>query len=198
ATGLWADRIFPSAPSDAAWFVAAVDGGLRAADWQRPARECLRQAASATKRRFHNEAASPPADMSSWPSGAVTILNVQMGGVELVNLGDCRLLFRSANRGPIRSFGTSAVAALDGRLVNEIVRLQVDGVVEPAAIWARLVPHIRANRARMNTEGGYWVLDVAGRGLDHVDEEVVAPGEIGGVLLVTCGVFLCSRDFLWG
>jgi hypothetical protein len=189
ATGLWADRIFPSAPSDAAWFVAAVDSGLRAADWQRRARECLRQAAAVAERRFHHEAADPPADMSSWPSGAVTILNMRKGGVELVNLGDCRLLFRGGNRGSIRSFGTSAVSALDGRLVNEIVRLQADGVVEPAAIWARLVPHIRANRARMNTEGGYWVLDVAGRGLDHVDEQVVAPDEIREFLLVTDGLY---------
>jgi hypothetical protein len=111
------------------------------------------------------------------------------GGVELVNLGDCKLLFRGANRGPTRSFGTSALAPLDRMLIDGIVRLQAEGIVEPAALWTRLVPHIRANRGRMNTEGGYWVLDVPGRGLDHAEELIVAPDEIREFLLVTDGFY---------
>src|SRR6185369_7367027 len=134
ATGLSVERMFPDAPSDAAWFVASVDAGLRAADWQRTARECLRQAVAATEERFHKEAESPPCDMSSWPSGAVTILTARVGGVELVNLGDCKLLFRGADRGPMRSFGTSALTTLDGMLVDGIVRLQAEGIFEPAAL----------------------------------------------------------------
>src|SRR5437763_142477 len=173
ATGLSADRLFPDAASDAAWFVAAIDRGLRAADWRRPARDCLRQAAAITEQRFHEEAVGPLPDMSSWPSGAVTILHVREGGVELLNLGDCKLLFRDVNRGPIHSFGTSALSTLDRMLVDGITQLQSDGIVEPQAVWQRVLPHLRAKRARLNTEGGYWVLDVPERGLAHAEELLV-------------------------
>jgi hypothetical protein len=189
ATGLSGERIFPDAASDAAWFVAAIDRGLRAADWQKPARDCLGKAVDTTEHRFRQEAVSPPSDMSSWPSGAVTILAVREHGVELVNLGDCKLLFRGAGGGPARSFGTSALGRLDRMLVDGIIHLQKEGVTEPAAMWQRVLPHIRANRARMNTEGGYWVLDVPGRGLDHADELVVAADQIREFLLVTDGFY---------
>jgi hypothetical protein len=189
ATGLSADRIFPDTPSDAAWFVAAIDAGLRAANWEKPTGDCLRDAVATTEQRFRKEALRPPADMASWPSGAVTILNVRRHGVELVNLGDCKLLFRGATGRAVRSFGTSALARLDRMLVDGIVQLQNEGITDPAAIWHRVLPHIRANRARMNTEGGYWVLDVAGRGLDHIEELLVPPEQIRDFLLVTDGFY---------
>src|SRR5580704_5287723 len=91
ATGLSDERMFPHAPSDAAWFAAAIDSRLREADWSRPARDCLRDAVKAIETRFREEALNAPSDMSLWPSGAITIVSVREATVQLVNLGDCKL-----------------------------------------------------------------------------------------------------------
>jgi hypothetical protein len=189
ATGLSTKRIFPHAPSDAAWFAASIDGCLRGANWSRGASDCLRDAVSAVEAKFHREAIDAPPDMSLWPSGAITIVAATERTVQVVNLGDCKLLFRNLKVGTTRTFGTSAVTALDQMLVEAIVRLQSQGIVEPAALWSRLAPEIRRNRARMNRPDGYWSLDVTGRGLNHMEELLIVPGEMNDFLLVTDGFY---------
>ena len=189
ATGLSAERILPHAPSDAAWFAASIDGCLRQADWSRPACDCLRDAVAAVEAMFRREAVNLPTEMSLWPSGAITIVSVGERTVQFVNLGDCKLLFRDAKDRTTRAFGTSVVTALDQMLVDAIVRLQTEGIVEPAALWTRLVPDIRRNRMRMNMPDGYWCLDIPGRGLDHVQELAVPRDDTDEFLLVTDGFY---------
>jgi hypothetical protein len=189
ATGLSAKRMLPDRPSDAAWFVAAIDKELCAADWMQPAHLILRAAAAAVAGRFRAEACDVPADTSTWPAACIAILRVADSTVELVNLGDCKLLFRHADGGPTQTFGSSAIPALDRQVVRQMVALRAEGIVEPKAAWERIVPLIREGRRLRNVDGGYWVLDIVGRGLDHVQRVTLPAEQVGYVLMMTDGFY---------
>jgi hypothetical protein len=188
ATGLSAERLVAAGASDAAWFAAAIDEELRRADWAAPARDVLRDAATATEARFRREATRIPADESTWPAAAVTILRVADRAVELANLGDCKLLFRAAS-GHFATFGSSAVTALDRQLAALMVELQSQGVTDPADLWLRLVPVMQQGRRLRNTDGGYWVLDISGHGVAHAQDALLPAGDIREFLLVTDGFY---------
>lgn len=70
-----------------------------------------------------------------------------------------------------------------------MVELQSQGVTDPADLWSRLVPVMQQGRRLRNTEGGYWVLDVAGHGVTHVEEAMLPAGAIRDFLLVTDGFY---------
>jgi serine/threonine protein phosphatase PrpC len=101
--------------------------------------------------------------------------------VELASLGDCRIAYRDAD-GTIRCFGTSGVTALDERLVEEVIRLQAQGVAHDQ-IWPRVLPMMRRHRMLMNSPGGYWMLDLSERGLDHIEIERL-PARAGDAFLL--------------
>lgn len=189
ATGLSGSRMLSEATSDAAWFVAAINAELRAADWTGPAYRALRAAVSAVAARFCAEAQDVASDTSTWPAGCIAILRLDGGSVELTNLGDCKFLFRHADGGPTQAFGSSPVTALDQQLVRHMVALRAEGVTEPPALWARLVPLMREGRRLRNVDGGYWVLDIQGRGLDHVQHVTLPADQVGHVLLMTDGFY---------
>jgi hypothetical protein len=189
ATGVSAVRMLPDAPSDAAWLVAAMDRELRAADWGEPVQRVLQAAATTVAARFRAEAHDIAADTSTWPAASIAIVRLAADAVELVNLGDCKLLFRHADGGPTQAFGSSAVTALDRQLVRHMVAVQSEGPIEPDALWQRLVPLIQQGRLLRNVDGGYWVLDIPGRGLDHVQRVMLPAEQFGHVLLMTDGFY---------
>jgi len=189
ATGLAAARILPEAASDAAWFVEAIDRELRSADWTLPAHRVLPPAVAAVATRFRSEARNIPSDTSTWPAGCIAIVRLDGRSVELTNLGDCRLLFRHADGGPTQAFGSSPVSALDQQLVRHMMALRGQGVTEPDALWASLVPLMREGRRLRNIDGGYWVLDVHGRGLRHAQHVTLPAEQVGHVLMMTDGFY---------
>jgi hypothetical protein len=67
--------------------------------------------------------------------------------------------------------------------------LQAEGPIEPAALWERLVPLIQQGRQLRNVDGGYWVLDIPGRGLDHLQRVMLPAEQLGTVLLMTDGFY---------
>src|SRR3546814_6143891 len=54
-----------------------------------------------------------------------------------------------------------------------------DEALTPAALFDRLLPHLRANRRLMNSVEGYWILGTDPAAADHLDVAVVeaAPGD---------------------
>jgi len=189
ATGLSGARILTDAPSDAAWFVAAIDRELRAADWALPAHRILPVVVAAVAARFRAEAQDIPSDTSTWPAACIAIVRLDGRFVELSNLGDCKLLFRHADGGPTQAFGSSPVTALDQQLVRHMVALRGQGVTEPEALWAGLVPLMREGRRLRNIDGGYWVLDIQGRGLGHLQRVTLPAEQVGHVLMMTDGFY---------
>jgi len=189
ATGLSAERILAEGASDAAWFAAAIDATLQAADWGGPTRDILRDAVAAVEARFRAAAKRIPRDDWTWPAAAIALLRVDGRAVELSNLGDCKLLFRGSADKTTRAFGSSAVTALDALTVRHMVALQAQGVTEPAELWSRLVPLMQEGRKLRNSEGGYWVLDMSRRGLDHRQETTLPAEQMSLFLMMTDGFY---------
>jgi hypothetical protein len=173
ATGLSHETLFPRASSDAAWFVSAISDALKGSASSTPLSQSLKAACRIVERRFLSEATNLPSDPVHYPSASLAALQLSNSTVEMLNLGDCRLLWREAAGSEVFTFGSSAVPALDHRVVSEIKRLHANGVTDKNEIWSRVVPIIHANRRLINKPEGYWILNVTGDGLTHVQRETM-------------------------
>jgi Protein phosphatase 2C len=187
ATGLAAQRVLPG-PSDALWFADQVDAGLRerATRNETPA-EILRPVVRKAQQEFARVALRPDAPREDRPCASLILLRLRGDGMELASLGDCRIVHRDA-AGAIRCFGSSGVTALDARLVEEVVRLQAQGVAHDQ-IWPRVLPMLRRHRALMNRPEGYWTLDLTDRGLDHIETEHIPARRGEPFLLLSDGFY---------
>ena len=188
ATALSKERLFPAAPSDAQWFVSAVDSELRNSDWSGATIPLLQSMMERVRRRFHLEAVGRIDQVSLWPFASFALIRVCGGGVEFVNLGDCRILWRPPNGHAVKSFGSSRVTDLDGNVVKEIERLHREGYASYEAVRKAVLPMIEANRKLKNTEG-YWILDTTGEGISHVQTMLVEAADVETVLLCTDGYY---------
>jgi hypothetical protein len=188
ATALSKERLFPAAPSDAQWFVSAVDSELRNSDWSRATIPLLQSVMERVRRRFHLEAGGRIDQVSLWPFASFALIRVCGGGVEFVNLGDCRILWRPPNGLAVKSFGSSRVTDLDGNVVKEIERLHREGYASYEVVRKAVRPMIEANRELKNTEG-YWILDITGEGILHVQTMLVEAADVETVLLCTDGYY---------
>jgi serine/threonine protein phosphatase PrpC len=189
ATALSKERLFPAAPSDAQWFVRAVDSELRNADWSRATRPLLQAVMHRVRRRFHVEAAGRIEQVSLWPVASFALIRVCGGRLEFVNLGDCRILWRRPSGGSVSSFGSSRVTELDASVVREMRRLHREGYASHEMVRKALLPMIEANRKLKNAPEGYWILDITGEGLLHVQTTVVEAANVERVLLCTDGYY---------
>jgi hypothetical protein len=188
ATGLSKERLFPAAPSDAQWFVSAVDSELRHSDWSQATVPLLQSVMQHVRRRFHCEAVGRIEDGSLWPFASFALIRVCGGRVEFVNLGDCRILWRSPDGRAVKSFGWSRVTELDASVVREMERLQREGYTSHESVRKAVLPMIEANRKLKNTPG-YWILDITGEGISHVQTTLVEAADIETVLLCTDGYY---------
>jgi hypothetical protein len=187
ATGLTEPRLLPG-PSDALWLVDQVDAGLKlqAAVDAAPG-DILRPIVRQARAGFAGQALRPDAPLADLPSAGLTMLRLRGDAVELSSLGDCRIVHPGEDGIP-RCFGTSAVTALDDRLIEEVVRLQARGLSREQ-IWADMVPMIRRHRALVNLPGGYWVVDLSERGLEHIEIATVPAVSGAAFLLLSDGFY---------
>jgi uncharacterized protein YlxP (DUF503 family) len=189
ATALSKERLFPTAPSDAQWFVSAVDSELRDADWSRATRPLLQAIMQRVQRRFHLEAVGRIEQLLLWPVASFALIRVCSDGLEFVNLGDCRILWRSQSDGSVSSFGSSRLTELDGSVVREVERLHREGYANPEIVRKAVLPMIKANRKLRNSPEGYWILDITGEGLLHAQTTVVDGADVERILLCTDGYY---------
>jgi serine/threonine protein phosphatase PrpC len=189
ATGLSKERLFPTAPSDAQWFVSAVDSELRSSDWSKATRPLLQSVVERVRHRFHGEAVGRIDQVSLWPLASFALIRVREGRVEFANLGDCRILWRSPDGRAVKSFGSSRITQLDGNVVKEIERLHREGYASHELVRQAIVPMLEANRKLKNSPEGYWILDVSGEGVSHLQTTVVDAADVDTVLLCTDGYY---------
>lgn len=189
ATGLSQQKIFTQAGSDALWFVTAVGDALQAASPDIPVADLLAHVSSTVKDRFFLEANDVPEAAHLWPTASFAAVRLNETGADLINLGDCRIIYRDRQSRRTVGFGSSAVGGLEQQLTKEIERLQARGIVEPSEIWTRLLPQLSRNRELMNRPEGYWILDVLGKGIAHTQYTTVPHELADGFLLMTDGFY---------
>ena len=92
-------------------------------------------------------------------------------------LGDCVVLHQPE------------VADLDDRVIAAAVDLR-DGGRAPhiRSAVADLAPQLRAHRALMNTEDGYWIAEPSGAGISHAQTAAFERGQVASAMLMTDGM----------
>ncbi|WP_332773227.1 hypothetical protein [Phenylobacterium sp.] len=187
ATGVSSRRHLPGA-SDAAWFVGqshialgrhfAAGGSL-----DEIFQAVVEEVAVAARATCDIEAMAP----HERPSASLAAIRASEQGLELANLGDCTLLWRTVG-GKACRFGSSAVAALDGRLHARIAQDLSEGKsIEQARLAAGDLA--RHHRTLMNRPDGYWIFDISGDGVAHIQTETVVVTDAVEVLLMTDGFY---------
>jgi len=113
------------------------------------------------------------------PSAAFAMVRIVDGQAEFTTLADCRIAALD-DAGEARLYGASSLDAMEARTL-EAARaiLAAEPAIAPDALKARLMPGLRANRALMNREGGYWVLGTDPAAAEHVWQErkALRPGQ---------------------
>jgi hypothetical protein len=158
ATGLSAQRLFPG-PSDPAWFAATADALLaRLTREGDDSATLLRRLVAELHDACAAAALVPLADTETeLPSASLAVAQLVGSGIELLMLGDCKLLLRRKD-GRVEAFDQSSVAPFDARVVEALRAIQAGGETALSRITPRLAPLIRENRGWKNRTGGYGVL----------------------------------------
>jgi hypothetical protein len=131
-----------------------------------------------------------------WPFASFALIRALGDHIEFVNLGDCRILWKGSDVNEVKSFGWSRVTELDSNVIKEIKRLHREGTTNNEVVWKAISPIIQANRGLKNQPGGYWILDVAGEGLGHLQKMQLRPSDVDKVLLCTDGYYRLVDTYL--
>ena len=158
ATGVSPQRLFPG-PSDPAWFAAAADALLAHLTRENDdGMALLRRLVAELHDGCAAAALAPLADTEiELPSASLAVAQLVGGEIDLLMLGDCKLLLRQQD-GRVEAFDQSSVAPFDSKLVEALRALRADGETALSEITPRLTPLIRENRLWKNRPGGYGVL----------------------------------------
>jgi hypothetical protein len=150
------------APTDAAWFAAAMHDTVRGmAATPLPSLVDLPQiVANHLAPSFAAQAKRPPTGPEEHPSAsAIVIRRIQAGDLEFVSLGDCTLIIEKDGR--FTQIGVDEEDAGDQWVVDALKGNSKDPASQPKPMTrADLLPYLRAQRGRMNTPSGYGIFSI--------------------------------------
>jgi hypothetical protein len=158
ATGLSLQRLFPG-PTDPAWLAATADEllGRLTLDID-DGMTLLHRLVAELHQACAAAALAPLGDTDiELPSASLAVAQLVGNEIELLMLGDCKLLLRQAD-GRVEAFDQSSVAPFDAKVVEALRAIQAGGETALSKITPRLTPLIRENRLWKNRPGGYGVL----------------------------------------
>jgi hypothetical protein len=189
ATGLSPQRLFPG-PSDPAWFAATADSLLaRLTDEGVDGLMLLRRLASELQAACAAAALVPLAETEiELPSASLAVAQLVAGEIELLMLGDCKLLLRQAD-GRVEAFDQSSVAQFDAKVVEALRALQSGGETALAKIAPLLTPLLQENRLWKNQPGGYGVLTADPACLAFAETACRRAADATHLLLATDGFY---------
>jgi hypothetical protein len=179
-----------SSPSDAAWFAGQISSALSDELASAPPSTIGAIAAAAARAA---EAARGIRDIDALPifelpcASLALVRGMDGGRLEFANLGDCRLIWRAGD-GPVQAFGTCGVAELDARLDAQIARDLARGL-SPEAVRLAAKALAREHRKLINTREGYWILDLSGAGVPHLEVEARHPEGPVELMLMSDGFY---------
>ena len=187
------DHTLPPGPTDATWYVQALNTALFAEYAELPVDPslCLARAAELLSNTYARNAAAPPHEQ---PSACVALVALSASlKLHLFNIGDCRILLEKA--GKVRTFGTSGIERLETAAVAELTRLR-DTMGDAYDPWPQLRGTLRRNfETAMNKPGGYWVVHPSMPWLHAVEHAEFSVHDVDHVLIVSDGFFRLVNVF---
>ncbi|MCC7252552.1 protein phosphatase 2C domain-containing protein [Hyphomicrobium sp.] len=150
------------APSDAAWFAAAMNETLHEMATAPPQSlvDVPRLVAERLAPRFTAETRRVAAGPEEHPSAAAIIVRATgRSEIEYVSLGDCTLLIEHGDG--FTQIGVDEETAGDRWVAEALTGRETDGEPQQAPLTrADLWPRLRAQRARMNAPSGYGIFSI--------------------------------------
>ncbi len=144
-----------------------------------------------------SESQEGPPKRYELPSAGMALVRSTPAGLEMASLGDCRAIVALPD-GRVASTKDSPLTAMDAGVVASMRALLESGRAKtPEEALAAVRPELRANRARLNTPAGYWVLSVHPEAAEGMEIQSL-PLERGAVvrgLLVSDGFYRLVDTF---
>ncbi len=174
ATGL--GQSYLPGNSDAVWFVTSLDEAFRkefTSSAKSPTGQALKLALQRITEAFKKSSNGEPIVPYEAPSASFAMVRLVEKNLELHTLGDCKIIYQ-IDTGPITVFGKSKVEELDEGARKELMGVK-DGTpgISHGDALLRIRSTLRANRSRMNTPDGYWVLGLDDSAVDHLQSQII-------------------------
>ncbi len=176
--------------SDARWLAQAVDRHLRLlleVEPEQSSETLLRRLLNDIQGDFRAQSGRDWHDLEDMPAACLSLLRIRGGEIELLNIGDSRILVEGAD-GQVRSFGDSALHELDRQSLAHFCRMREEHPQwDHAELFKASRPRVRQNRLLMNKPEGYWALDISDRWLGQVQRETLPLAALRSFVLMTDG-----------
>jgi hypothetical protein len=186
------DRALLPGPSDAAWFVAAVQEVLPAvlADAPEvPAADLIAALVRALERRQSASWLDPRgANGRETPAASFALVRLMGGDIEILRLGDCLVLLEAAD-GTVTVMDHPVLAAIEAETRDALLEMRARGITDPKKAFETMMPRLRAQRTRRNLPDGYGVLAAEPSCLPMMHVDHMPAGELRSVLLVSDGYY---------
>ena len=122
------------------------------------------------------------------PSASLAVAQLAGGEIELLMLGDCKLLLRQGD-GRVEAFDQSSVAPFDAKVVEALRAIRAGGETALSKITPRLTPIVRENRLWKNRPGGYGVLTADPACVAFAETARRSASDVTHLLLATDGFY---------
>jgi hypothetical protein len=188
ATGISDKQILPGS-SDASWFVHSINDTLRKClNEDSPIQDILKKVIELVIGKFKRDVVINDYIEVELPSASFAIARFNELSIELVNIGDCQVLYQRTD-GTVNVFGTSRVKEFDQIVIDELLKLKSIGYANYEDILIELKKIVLKNRELKNTEDGYWILDLSHRALPHLQIENLLVKDTRKLLFVSDGLY---------
>jgi len=120
------------------------------------------------------------------PSASIAIIRIKDTRLEHYVLGDCSILIEMKN-GTYQKIKDDRVTQLDNKVIKKMIQLHDKksiSVVETNPLVKHLIVE---NRKKKNTQGGYWILTVDGKGIEEGDQGEISSEGLSKMCLLTDG-----------
>ncbi|MFB6366670.1 protein phosphatase 2C domain-containing protein [Paenibacillus elgii] len=127
-------------------------------------------------------------DQAALWTSALAVVRIHDRYIDYAQVGDCMIAATYAD-GTVRTVSRDQVAHIDyesKKIWEEALRT---GVQTREELWELVKPHIRGNKSRMNTLGGYSVLSGQPEANDFIEYGRINRIQLQSILIVSDGLF---------
>jgi hypothetical protein len=186
------DRVFTAGNTDAQLFSHYIGNYLKEADWRNAeVKGLLTDAVD----YFNQDNPWQERDRGNLPSATFSSYQIVGDQIVLSWLGDSPIIVET-KAGEIKTFRDETIGQNDAKAIDELKLLLQTGVeLEQAQL--QIKPILQHNRSLRNTDldGGYWILDPTGVGIDHLHTAMIAADSVKEIMICSDGFYRLYEIF---
>lgn len=123
---------------------------------------------------------------SFFPSAAISIFRFNGNLIEYYQLGDCTSVIEY-NNSYFKILYDNTVPLIDKDVIDEMIKISKNKNISICSCRKYVDKMEIENRKKMNTETGYWILDITGKGISHGYENIFKAKDIKSISVMSDG-----------